>query len=104
MCLQEWLLTNMEGNEINTYLDILIKQLLENFNELLMFSSSSRLKLNNIKLYTMLQDVDIDEVSNFFNTSLKNKLQYKLSVIFYLFIFQESIEGSGFVDPNTNYG
>ena len=55
-----------------------------------------------MKLYTMLQDVDIDEVSNFFNISFKNKLQYKLLVIFYLFIFQESIEGSGLVDPSTN--
>jgi len=51
----------------------------------------------------MLQDVDIDEVSNFFNISLKNKLQYKLLVIFYLFVFQESIGESGLVDPNTNY-
>jgi len=67
-----------------------------------MFSDSSRLKLDNMKLYTMLQDVDIDEVSNFFNISFKNKLQYKLLVIFYLFIFQESIEGSGLVDPSTN--
>jgi len=38
----------MEGNKI--------------FNELLMFSSSSRLKLDNMKLYTMLQEVDIDVV------------------------------------------
>ena len=68
-----------------------------------MFSSSSTLKLDNIKLYIMLQDVDIDEVSNFFNISLKNKLQYKLLVIFYLFVFQESIGESGLVDPNTNY-
>jgi len=66
--------------------------LLEIFNELLMFSSSSRLKLDNIKLYIMLQDVNIDEVSNFFNISFKNKLQYKLLVISYLFVFQESIE------------
>jgi len=49
--------------------------LLEIFNELLMFSCSSRLKLDNMKLYTMLQDVDIDEVSNFFNISIKNKLK-----------------------------
>jgi len=63
--------------------------LLEIFNELLMFSGSSRLKFDNMKLYTKLQDVDIDEVGNFFNISLKNKLQYKLLVIFYLFIFQE---------------
>jgi len=55
-----------------------------------------------MKLYTMLQDVDIDEVSNFFNISFKNKLQHKLLVIFYLFIFQESIGGSGLVDPSTN--
>jgi len=61
--------------------------LLEIFIELLMFSGSSRLKLDNMKLYTMLQDVYIDEVSNFFNISFKNKLQYKLLVIFYLFIF-----------------
>jgi len=54
-----------------------------------MFSGSSRLKFDNMKLYTKLQDVDIDEVGNFFNISLKNKLQYKLLVIFYLFIFQE---------------
>ena len=40
----------------------------------------------------MLQDVDIDEVINFFNISFKNKLQYKLLVISYLFVFQESIE------------
>jgi len=40
-----------------------------------------------MKLYTMLQDVDIDEVSNFFNISFKNKLQYNLLVIFYLFVF-----------------
>ena len=38
-----------------------------------------------MKLYTMLQEVDIDEVSNFFNILFKNKLQYKLVVIFYLF-------------------
>jgi len=69
-----------------------------------MFSSSSRLKLDNMKLYTMLQDVEIDEVSNFFNISFKNKLQYKLLVIFYLFVLQESIGESGLVDPNTNYG
>jgi len=31
------------------------------------------------------------KVSNFFNISFKNKLQYKLSMIFYLFVFQESI-------------
>jgi len=66
-----------------------------------MFPSSSRLKLDNMKLYTMLQDVDIDEVSNFFNISFKNKLQYKLLVIFYLFIFQESIGGSELIDPST---
>ena len=78
--------------------------MLEIFNELLMFSSFSRLKLNNMKLYTMLQDVDIDEVSNFFNISFKNKLQYKLLMIFYLSVFQESIGESGLVDPNTNYG
>jgi len=69
-----------------------------------MFSGSSRLKLDNMKLYTMLQDVDIDKVSNFFNISLKNKLQYKLLVIFYLFVFQESIGESEFVDQSTNYG
>jgi len=40
-----------------------------------------------MKLYTMLQEVDIDEVSNFFNILFKNKLQYKLVVIFYLFVF-----------------
>jgi len=38
------------------------------------------------------------------NISLKNKLQYKLLVIFYLFVFQESIRENGLVDPNTNYG
>jgi len=43
--------------------------------------------LDNMKLYTMLQEVDIDEVSNFFNIFFKNKLQYKLVVIFYLFVF-----------------
>jgi len=69
-----------------------------------MFSSSSRLKLDIMKLYTMLQDVDIDEVSNFFNISFKNKLQYKLLVIFYLFVFQESIGENELVDPSTNYG
>jgi len=42
-----------------------------------------------MKLYTMLQEVDIDEVNNFFNILFKNKLQYKLVVIFYLFVFQE---------------
>jgi len=42
-----------------------------------------------MKLYTMWQDVNIDEVNNLFNISFKNKLQYKLLVIFYLFIFQE---------------
>jgi len=56
-----------------------------------MFLGSSRLKLDNMKLYTMLQGVEIDEVSNFFNISFKNKLHYKLLVIFYLFILQESI-------------
>ena len=40
-----------------------------------------------LKLYTMLQEMDIDEVSNFFNILFKNKLQYKLVVIFYLFVF-----------------
>jgi len=44
-----------------------------------------------MKLYTMLQEVDIDEVSNFFNILFKNKLQYKLVMLFYLFVFQESI-------------
>jgi len=39
----------------------------------------------------MLQEVNIDEVSNFFNISFKNKIQYKLLVIFNLFVFQESI-------------
>jgi len=68
-----------------------------------MFSSSSRLKLDNMKLYTMLQDVDIDEVSNLFNISFKNKLQYNFLVIFYLFVFQESIGEGWFVDPSTNY-
>ena len=48
--------------------------------------------------------MDIDEVSNFFNISFQNKLQYKLLVIFYLFVFQESIGESGLVDPSTNYG
>jgi len=57
-----------------------------------------------MKLYTMLQDVDIDEVSNFLNISFKNKLQYKLFVIFYLFVFQESIREDGLVDPSTKYG
>ena len=40
-----------------------------------------------MKLYIMLQKMDIDEVSNLFNISFKNKLQYKLLVIFYLFMF-----------------
>jgi len=39
-----------------------------------MFSGSSRLKLDNMKLYKMLQEVYIDEVSNFFNILFKNKL------------------------------
>jgi len=39
-----------------------------------MFSGSSRLKLDNMKFYTMLQEVDINEVSNLFNISFKNKL------------------------------
>jgi len=56
-----------------------------------------------MKLYTMLQEVDIDEVSNFFNILFKNKLQYKLVVIFYLFIFQESIGERRLVDLSTNY-
>ena len=57
-----------------------------------------------MKLYIMLQEVDIDEVSNFFNILFKNKLQYKLVEIFYLFVFQESIGERGLVDLNTNYG
>jgi len=57
-----------------------------------------------MKLYTMLQEVNIDEVSNFFNILFKNKLRYKLVVIFYLFVFQESIGERELVDPNTNYG
>ena len=76
--------------------------MLEIFNELLMFSGSSRLKFDNMKLYTKLQDVDIDEVGNFFNISLKNKLQYKLLVIFYLFIFQEWSRECGLVDQSTD--
>jgi len=32
--------------------------------------------------------MDIDEVSNLFNILFKNNLQYKLLVIFYLFVFQ----------------
>jgi len=44
-----------------------------------------------MKLYTMLQEVDIDEVSNLFDISFKNKLQYKLLVIFYLVVFQKLI-------------
>ena len=47
--------------------------------------------------------MDIDEVSNLFNISFKNKLQYKLLVIFYLFVFQESIEESEFVYLSTSY-
>ena len=59
MCLQQdWLWTNMEGNEINTFTRY-FKWLLEIFNELLMFKGSSRLKLDNMKLYTILQDVDV---------------------------------------------
>jgi len=57
-----------------------------------------------MKLYTILQEMDMDEVSNFFNILFKNKLQYKLIVIFYLFVFQESIGERGLVDLNTNYG
>jgi len=75
--------------------------IVRNFNELLMFFDSSRLKLDNMKLYTMLQDVDIDEVNNFFNISFKNKL---LLVIFYLFVLQESIGENEFVDLSTHYG
>jgi len=45
----------------------------------------------------------MDEVSNFFNILFKNKLQYKLVVIFYLFVFQESIEERRLVDLSTNY-
>jgi len=56
-----------------------------------MFSDSFRLKLNNMKLYTMLQDVNIDKVNNFFNISFKNKLHYKLLVIFYFFYFFSEI-------------
>jgi len=66
-----------------------------------MFSGSSKLKLDNMKLYRMLQEVDMDEVSNFFNILFKNKLQYKLIVIFYLFVFHRERR---LVDPNTNYG
>jgi len=66
-----------------------------------MFLGSSKLKLDNMKLYTMLQEVDIDEVSNFFHILFKNKLQYKLVVIFYLFVFYGE---RGLVDPSTNYG
>jgi len=43
------------------------------------------------------------KVSNFFNILFKNKLQYKLVVIFYLFVFQESIGERGLVDLSTNY-
>jgi len=57
-----------------------------------------------MKLYTMLQEVYIDEVSNFFNILFKNKLQYKLVVIFYLFVFQESIGQRGLIDLSNNYG
>jgi len=57
-----------------------------------------------MKLYTMLQEVDIDEVSNFFNILFKNKLRYKLVVIFYLFVFQQLIGERELVDSNTNYG
>jgi len=57
-----------------------------------------------MKLYKMLQEVYIDEVSNFFNILFKNKLQYKLVVIFYLFVFQESIGEKRLLDPSTNYG
>jgi len=78
--------------------------LVEILNELLMFSSFSRLKLDNMKLYTILQEVGIDKISNFLNISLKNKLQYKLLVIFYLFVFQESIGESALVDLSTSYG
>jgi len=56
-----------------------------------------------MKLYTMLQEVDIDEISNFFNILFKNKLQYKLVLIFYLFVFQKSIGERGLVDLSINY-
>jgi len=39
--------------------------------------------------------VDIHEVNNFFNISFKNKLQYKLLVIFYLFFFKNQLEKMG---------
>jgi len=48
-----------------------------------MFSGSSKLKLDNMNLYTMLQEVDIDEVSNFFNILLKNKLQDLFVCLFF---------------------
>ena len=52
----------------------------------LCFLGSSRLKMDNMKLCTILQDVDIDAIGNFFNTLLKNKKQYQLLVILiYLF-------------------
>ena len=57
-----------------------------------------------MKLYIMLHEVDIDEVRNFFNILFKNKLQYKLVVIFYLFVFQKSIGERRLVDLSTNYG
>jgi len=68
-----------------------------------MFLGSSRLKLDNMKLYTMLQEVDIDKVSNFFNISIKNKVQYKFLVSFYLFVFHESIGESELVNLSTSY-
>jgi len=56
-----------------------------------------------MKLYKMLQEVYIDEVSNFFNILFKNKLQYKLVVIFYLFVFQELIGEKRLLDPSIKY-
>jgi len=45
-----------------------------------------------MKLYTMLQEVDIDEISNFFNILFKNKLRYKLVVIFICLFFKNQSE------------
>ena len=44
-----------------------------------------------------------DEVNNFFNISIKNKVQYKFLVSFYLFVFHESIGESELVNLSTSY-
>jgi len=45
-----------------------------------------------MKLYTMLQELDIDEVSNFFNISIKNKLHSDFFIC--LFFKNQSKKGN----------